>query len=250
MDRRFVSALLVSLLFVTLWIKVLSPGCFRARRRRRRPRQRRRRASPRPGRSLRLPRGRRRRHARPRTPRSSNRSCSKTRTCGSRSRLSGATLVKAELLDYAQSPYGKERLDLLMHYAEPSDSSMLRVPRALELRDPVDAAAGLDAYAWRIESSDATSVTFLMEQGVDRFASPYRIRKKIKLPEAGRHAEVTLTLEYLGSGVDREVVAPDGQRRRLDRQRLLQDPRPDGGAVAHLQGRSTGRRLACREDAG
>src|SRR4029079_16409477 len=109
----------------------------------------------------------------------------------------GAVLLGAELKDYKRSPYPPpEWLDLLRHYPDPADDSAPRIPRGLEIRDLSDASAWLQLQTWRTEAADGLSVTFVFEPANGQ----YRIRKRIAITAAGRHAEVTLSLEYLGSG--------------------------------------------------
>jgi YidC/Oxa1 family membrane protein insertase len=202
MDRRFVLALLVSLLFVMLYYGVIAPWLF--------PKP----PAPPPG-------------VGPETRKTTETPVEAAPTRGTATtrpvvdadtakpftienkdlRLhfsrKGGVLVKAELLDYKQSPYAEDRLDLLKHYADPPPgSNAIPIPKALELRDLGDAASQLESHAWeRVASDDPRSVTFVLGPGIGGFSGNYRVTKTIRLPEAGRHADVVLALEHLGSGV-------------------------------------------------
>src|SRR5262245_41768883 len=104
----------------------------------------------------------------------------------------GAVLTKAELKHFRKSPFSDDPLDLLRHYPG--------LPRGLELRDLGDPDAWLEQRAWRVEKTDDDTITFVLEKGVSGFESPYRVRKQIRLAKSGMHAEVTMSLEYLGQG--------------------------------------------------
>jgi YidC/Oxa1 family membrane protein insertase len=207
MDRRFVFGLMVSLLFVVLWINVISPWLF-----------------PRPPKPPQDPAA----ASRPSETRPESRAAQTTSRPAATADLvrlvrlenknlrltfstAGATLVRAELLDYHPNPYSlnpdqppKAPLDLLKHWQDPADPAAPRLPKAFEMRDvratATDPTASLEGNAWRVEASDDRSVTFVIEPGTDKFASPYRVKKRVWLPDTGRHAEVELTLEYLQDG--------------------------------------------------
>jgi YidC/Oxa1 family membrane protein insertase len=191
MDRRFVLGLLVSLLFVMLWYSVVQPKLF--------PKP----PAPPPVETPETRPAETRAATAPSGPRAASRPAVDAALVqapvleNEDLRLTfstqGAVLEKAELKRFRRSPYSDAWLDLLSHHPG--------LPRGLELRDLGDPDAWIEQRLWRVETGpEGGALTFVLEPGVGGFQGQYRIRKQIRVPAKGTHAEVLLTFEYLGAG--------------------------------------------------
>lgn len=103
----------------------------------------------------------------------------------------GASLRKAELLEYKRAAGLDEPLNLLHRYAGFAEAFELR-----SLSDPKTYAA---EQPWAVSRDADGALVFTLENGVGTFNRPYRVTKRVAIAKDAPLVDVSFSFEYFGS---------------------------------------------------